>query len=179
MRNRPYGGSHPEESYVPATRARMFLDRPTSHGGWPEGEYDPPVRDRIYGWYKSMGMMPEADAEYAESQLRGMIREIHEEMQGEEEMPFGKMTPEQRRDKQKATAGTRAGYVYDPFRTKLSVYLARDIMGDDNAAAVEARQFIEENPAIAKNVWSELQVSGRYDLAREIQNLADGKTRKS
>lgn len=64
-RSTPTGGSQPEEQYVPATREKMFLDRPTSHGGWPEGEYDPPVRDRIYGWYKKMKMMPESDADAA------------------------------------------------------------------------------------------------------------------
>lgn len=50
-------GSHPEEGYRPATKKNMFLDRPMSIGGWPEGEYDPPVQDRIHAWYKSMGMM--------------------------------------------------------------------------------------------------------------------------
>lgn len=76
-------GSHPEDHYLPATRARMFLDRPTSHGGWPEGEYDPPVRDRIYGWYKKMKMMPEAEyldeeeirMRRSEARLRELIRE--------------------------------------------------------------------------------------------------------
>jgi hypothetical protein len=55
--------------YGLATRKNMFLDRPTSHGGWPEGEYDPPVNDRIYGYLKSMGLIQE-------SQLRAWIRVI-------------------------------------------------------------------------------------------------------
>lgn len=50
-------GSHPEESYAPATRKNMYLDRPMSIGGWPEGEYDPPIQDRLVSWYKSMKMM--------------------------------------------------------------------------------------------------------------------------
>ena len=50
-------GSRPEERYTPATRENMYLDRPMSIGGWPEGEYDPPVQDRLVSWYKSMGMM--------------------------------------------------------------------------------------------------------------------------
>lgn len=50
-------GIHPEENYVPATRSNMYLDRPMSIGGWPEGEYDPPVQDRLVNWYKSMKMM--------------------------------------------------------------------------------------------------------------------------
>lgn len=90
MKHKRVGGSQPEEQYTLATRKKMFLDRPTSHGGWPEGEYDPPVQDRIYGWYKSMGMMPESEEmgeadEYVsergnhmritESMLRRIIRE--------------------------------------------------------------------------------------------------------
>jgi hypothetical protein len=58
-KERPVGGSQPEEMYVLATRKNMFLDRPTSHGGWPEGEYDPPINDRIYGYLKSMGLIQE------------------------------------------------------------------------------------------------------------------------
>lgn len=90
---RPLAGSHPEENYVPATRKRMFLDRPTSHGGWPEGEYDPPVADRLYSWYKKMKMMPESESdaqadEYieqrgnpmriTESMLRKIIKEEYD-----------------------------------------------------------------------------------------------------
>jgi hypothetical protein len=45
--------------YGLANRKNMFLDRPTSHGGWPEGEYDPPVNDRIYDYLRSMGLMNE------------------------------------------------------------------------------------------------------------------------
>lgn len=55
----PVSGSQPEEMYGLATRKNMFLDRPTSHGGWPEGEYDPPVNDRIYDYLRSMGLMNE------------------------------------------------------------------------------------------------------------------------
>jgi hypothetical protein len=96
MKRKPISGSHPEEHYVLATRKRMFLDRPTSHGGWPEGEYDPPIADRIYGWYKKTGMMPEGEAgsqadEYiedhkgkkmkiTESMLRRIIREEYVKM---------------------------------------------------------------------------------------------------
>ena len=52
-----YAGSHPEEGYQPATRKNMYLDRPMQIGGWPEGEYDPPVPDRLVNWYKDMGLM--------------------------------------------------------------------------------------------------------------------------
>ncbi len=63
------GGSQPEEMYGLANRKNMFLDRPTSHGGWPEGEYDPPVNDRIYNYLHSMGLIQE-------SRLRALIRAI-------------------------------------------------------------------------------------------------------
>ena len=43
----PVGGSQPEEQYAPATRKSMHLDKPTSHGGWPAGEYDPPAKEMI------------------------------------------------------------------------------------------------------------------------------------
>ena len=66
---RPVGGSQPEEMYGLATRKNMFLDRPTSHGGWPEGEYDPPINDRIYNYLKSMGLINE-------HRLRSYIRNI-------------------------------------------------------------------------------------------------------
>lgn len=70
---RPVGGSQPDEMYGLATRKNMFLDRPTSHGGWPEGEYDPPVNDRIYSYLKSMGLM-------SEQRLRVVIRSILSEI---------------------------------------------------------------------------------------------------
>jgi len=89
---KPVSGSAPEEQYAPATRKSMHLDKPTSHGGWPSGEYDPPVKDRLYSWYKKMKMMPEQDehAEYiepkekpmriTESQLRRIVREEYGHM---------------------------------------------------------------------------------------------------
>ena len=66
---RPVGGSQPEEMYGLATRKNMFLDRPTSHGGWPVGEYDPPINDRIYNYLHSMGLI-------SEQHLRAVIRTI-------------------------------------------------------------------------------------------------------
>ena len=96
---KPVGGSAPEEQYAPATRKSMHLDKPTSHGGWPSGEYDPPVKDRLYSWYKKMKMMPEQDehAEYiepkekpmriTESQLRRIVREEYGHMLEAEPTP--------------------------------------------------------------------------------------------
>lgn len=54
---KPVAGSQPEEGYKPATRKNMYLDRPMMIGGWPEGEYDPPVQDRLVKWYRDMGLM--------------------------------------------------------------------------------------------------------------------------
>lgn len=56
-KKRRVSGSHPEEAYVSATRKNMHLDKPMSIGGWPEGEYDPPVQDRLVKWYKDMKLM--------------------------------------------------------------------------------------------------------------------------
>jgi hypothetical protein len=170
MKSRPTRGSHPEESYVLATRKRMFLDRPTSHGGWPEGEYDPPVRDRIYSWYKSMGMMPESDEEYvdqtgdemliSERDLRRIISEIAEASSSEEV-----------RDTVKQRAGHKLGYSEDPISQKLAEYLARDIEMSDAPDTTDAFKFVEQNPEISRNVWSNLQSAGLYDLAALVKPL--------
>ena len=55
-------GSEPEESYRPATKKNLYLDKPTSHGGWPEGPSksytsDKPVNVQIYDWLESMGLI--------------------------------------------------------------------------------------------------------------------------
>ena len=56
---KPIRGSRPEESYQKATAKNLHLDKPMSIGGWPEGEYDPPVNVRLTKWYKEMGLMEE------------------------------------------------------------------------------------------------------------------------
>jgi hypothetical protein len=38
-----------------ANRKNLMLDKPTMHGGWPNGEYEKPVNDQIMDWFKSMG----------------------------------------------------------------------------------------------------------------------------
>jgi|1_EtaG_2_1085319.scaffolds.fasta_scaffold02542_7 bis(5'-nucleosidyl)-tetraphosphatase len=55
-------GSHPEEAYELGTKKNLYLDRPTSHGGWPEGPSksftsNKPVNIQISSWLKNMGMM--------------------------------------------------------------------------------------------------------------------------
>ena len=65
-RNLPTGGSHPDQRYVPATDKNLFLDRPSSHGGWPEGPSrsaysDVPVNKQISDYLRSMGILEAED----------------------------------------------------------------------------------------------------------------------
>jgi hypothetical protein len=151
MKKHSLSGSHPEEHYVPATRERMHLDKPTSHGGWPEGEYDPPVRDRIYGWYKKMKMMPE----------------------GEEPKMRDTGSSEQLRDLQKGRHGRKQGYMSDPESEAIARDLAQQMLMSDDPEGTEAFSFIMQHPRYAMNVWSELQSEGQYALARLVRPIAD------
>ena len=60
----------------------LHLDKPTSHGGWPEGHggswNDPtPVNVQISNWLKSMGLADETPvARLSERKLRLLIRNI-------------------------------------------------------------------------------------------------------
>jgi len=146
---RSFAGSHPEEQYSPATRQKMFLDRPTSHGGWPEGEDDPPVGDRIYGWYKKMKMMPEGE----EPEMRAM------------------RSSEQRRDLQKDRHGRKLGYTSDPEDQQLASDLALRLMSPEGRG--NALEDVMQKPRLAMNVWSELQSAGEYALAKLIRPIAD------
>ena len=56
------GGSYPDETYGPTKLSDLMLDRPTTHGGWPDGPSksftsDEPVNKQISNWLKSMGML--------------------------------------------------------------------------------------------------------------------------
>lgn len=61
----------------------LFLDRPTSHGGWPDGhsgsyrDPDTPVYKQIADYLKSMGLVDDENprARLAESKIRQLIRE--------------------------------------------------------------------------------------------------------
>jgi len=55
--SKTFGGTQPDESYMLGTKKNLMLDIPTQHGGWPEGEYSPPVNKRIYDYLKSLGMI--------------------------------------------------------------------------------------------------------------------------
>ena len=63
---RSSGNSQRDERYAKATDKNMFLDRPTSHGGWPEGPsrgaYDgTPVNKKISDYLKSLGLLGESE----------------------------------------------------------------------------------------------------------------------
>jgi hypothetical protein len=47
------------EAFQPSNKKNLMLDRPTSHGPWPEGEDDPLVSDQIYNYLKSMQLCNE------------------------------------------------------------------------------------------------------------------------
>ena len=62
------GGSYPDQRYVTATDSNLFLDRDTSHGGWPEGPSrsaysDVPVNRQISDYLKSLGLLDESEEE--------------------------------------------------------------------------------------------------------------------
>jgi len=44
-----------------ATAKDLHLDKPTSHGGWPEGEYKIPVNKQLMDYFKSMGLVEQVD----------------------------------------------------------------------------------------------------------------------
>lgn len=71
-------GSQPGERYLPATKQNLMLDMPSSHGGWPEGEYDPPVMTRISKWLDDMGMLDETNGKtyLTRRDIRNLVREI-------------------------------------------------------------------------------------------------------
>ena len=60
----------------------LFLDRPTSHDGWPEGHKGSwvnktPVNVQIANWLDSMGLLADKDnAVLSEEDLRYLIRTL-------------------------------------------------------------------------------------------------------
>ena len=62
----------------------LYLDRPTSHGGWPDGHRgsytDPktPVNQQIANYLKAMGLLDDDNprARLSEHQIRKLIRQI-------------------------------------------------------------------------------------------------------
>ena len=62
-------------------RKKLFLDRPTSHGGWPNGKNnswsgDKPVNDIIYDYLEDMGLTADVPhARLSETKIRMLIIE--------------------------------------------------------------------------------------------------------
>ena len=60
----------------------LHLDKPTSHGGWPEGHTgswnnSTPVNKQISDWLDSMGLLDDNErARLSESTLRQLIRKL-------------------------------------------------------------------------------------------------------
>ena len=61
-KKKKYGGSQPEDTYKKATVKNMYMDKDSSHGGWPDGPSksftsNEPVMKQISSWMKSMKML--------------------------------------------------------------------------------------------------------------------------
>ena len=62
-------------------RKKLMLDRPTSHGGWPNGGNTSwvgkkPVNDIIYDYLKTMGLIDDVPhGKLSESYIRKLIKE--------------------------------------------------------------------------------------------------------
>ena len=62
-------------------RKKLMLDRPTSHGGWPNGGNNSwigkkPVNDIIYDYLKSMGLIDDVPhGKLSETKIRKLIKE--------------------------------------------------------------------------------------------------------
>jgi hypothetical protein len=54
------GKKEPNLGWPKATSKKLNLDQPTSHGGWPNGEYDPPINKVIKDYLRSMMLINEA-----------------------------------------------------------------------------------------------------------------------
>tara|TARA_B100000214_G_scaffold237576_1_gene173725 strand:- start:1751 stop:2830 length:1080 start_codon:yes stop_codon:yes gene_type:complete len=61
-KKKSYAGHHPDESYEKGTVKNLYLDQPSTHGGWPEGPSksftsDEPVMKQISGFLKNMKLL--------------------------------------------------------------------------------------------------------------------------
>ena len=62
-------------------KKELFLDRPTSHGGWPNGsnnswQGNKPVKDIIYDYLESLGLADDVPhARLSESKITKLIQE--------------------------------------------------------------------------------------------------------
>jgi hypothetical protein len=58
------------QEWKAATPENMMLqdDKWQQWGGWPEGEYDPPVTQQLRDYYKKMGLMEKHEADPSEEE---------------------------------------------------------------------------------------------------------------
>ena len=72
----------PKKKTTNQTIKDLYLDRPTSHGGWPEGHSGgwidkTPVNVQIANWLESMGLLDNPPhARLSEAQFRKLIRKL-------------------------------------------------------------------------------------------------------
>tara|TARA_Y100001963_G_scaffold124151_1_gene174724 strand:+ start:4730 stop:5305 length:576 start_codon:yes stop_codon:yes gene_type:complete len=66
-------------TYNKGDKHTLMLDRPTQHGGWPEGEYDPPINQKIYDYLKSLGLVESVYKEHNINIIKRFIREVAKE----------------------------------------------------------------------------------------------------
>ena len=68
-KRKSYGGSQPEDTYMKGTKKNLYLDKPSSHGGWPSGPSksftsNKPVMKQISSWLENMKMLEELEEEF-------------------------------------------------------------------------------------------------------------------
>lgn len=56
-RNRKPAKTQSSWTHPQATSDNLYLNQPMSVGGWPEGEYDPPVEDQLMSWFDDMDLI--------------------------------------------------------------------------------------------------------------------------
>ena len=66
---RSNSGSQPEDTYMKGTKKNLYLDKPSSHGGWPSGPSksftsNKPVMKQISSWLENMKMLEELEEEF-------------------------------------------------------------------------------------------------------------------
>jgi len=160
-------GSQPEQKYVPATKKNLYLDRPMQIGGWPEGEYDPPVQDRISKYFKDMGLMEASvvafhgtNADFDKFELRRAKE-------------FGFHFALQRSQSEHIVSGSPAGRVFESRITYNNQIEMPDLLRwsfDTIVPRLVSRSRAEE---IRKNAISAAKISGAS--LREELNVATAK----
>lgn len=73
------------------------------------------------------------------------------------------LSPEQKRDKQKERHGDAAGYRFSSEEEAEAMRLAAEL--------VSGAADVDDVPStLARNVWSELQIEGHYELANAVRD---------